>query len=746
MATNEQGMKDRLGLEKFEFELPTDPEDEGLEPDEDVQAVVTRLIEEAIQHYEENLEPDQVMATDYYYGRPFGDEKDGRSQVVSTEVRDATLNQMASLMKVFAGQERVVEFAPDNAQDKAEAERQTKYVNYVFMEDNPGYLVLDSVFKDALVRRIGILKWWWEEDPTPEGASLTGLSEAQAMGLLQDPEVESAEITSVDQAGFYSADVIWTQTGRVRVGAVPNEEFIFTPDATDLDSAGVVAHVREVPASELIAMGIAEEMVMEYAGTHLKSKGSDDLSDARQFHGGSGAVSSVEENTAQDKSQMPVVFAEAYGRVDVDGDGLSELRKFECIGPQFKIINGTDEEPGELADDAPFAVFTPVLEPHTIVGLSNFDLLRDIQKIISQVERGTLNSLAKAIDPPLEVVNNEVNMRDVLNPEISGVIRVRRPGMMREVTTQFIGPQSLPILDYYKDKRADRIGMTRAGEGLDPDSLQSSTQEAVGATLSRSQQMQEMIARTFAETGMKRAFVGIYKLIVEHQDYAREVEIDEQFVEFDPRSWTALRRVRVGVALGSGTTQERMAALEKIALKQSELKAQGSPLVTTVHERALLRRWTDLSGFKDTDEFFAPWGPQEEQQMQQAMAQQPPKKSPEEMLIEVEQMKVQMQAQMDQQKMQLERWKVSMEDDRARDKQAKDSVLKEREIELKHQAEINDAELKAQVARDRAEMDADVVLLTTQRDQAAAPPAPNPAAAPPAPNQEAALPAPNQEA
>lgn len=721
MATNEQEIQDRLGLETFEFDLPVEADPEGPDPDENVQAVVTRLIEEAIAHYEENLEPDQVMATDYYYGRPFGDEKEGRSQVVSTEVRDATLNQMASLMKIFAGTERVVEFAPDHKQDRIEAERQTSYVNYVFMEDNPGYLILDSVFKDALVRRIGILKWWWEEDPTPEGASLTGLSEAQVMGLLQDPEVMSAEVTDIDEMGFYSCDVIWTQTGRVRIAAVPNEEFIFTPDAKDVDSAGIIAHVREVPADELIGMGVDEELVMEHAGAHLGDKGSDDLTDARQFHGGTGSVTARNQSDAHDKSQTPVVFAEAYGRVDVDGDGLGELRKFECIGPSFTIINGTDEEPGELVDDAPFAVFTPILEPHTIVGLSNFDLLRDIQKIISQIERGTLNSLAKAIDPPLEVVNNEVNMRDVLNPEISGVIRVRRPGMMREVTTQFIGPQSLPVLEYYKDKRADRIGMTRAGEGLDPDSLQSSTQEAVGATLSRSQQMQEMIARTFAETGMKRAFEGIYKLIVEHQDYAREVEIDGQFIEFDPRSWTSLRRVRVGVALGSGTPQERMAALEKISLKQSELKAQGSPLVTTVHERALLRRWTDLAGFKDTDEFFAPWGPEEEAQMQQALAQQPPQKSPEEMLIEVEQMKVQLQAQMDQQKMELERWKAAMQDDRERDKAAREAVLKERELELKHQAEINDAQLRAQVDRERAEMDADVKLLTAQRDQAAAP-------------------------
>lgn len=709
-------MEDRLGVEMFEF--PVEGQPEAPPKEENVQDVVTRLIEEAIQHYEENLEPDQVEATDFYYGRPFGDEKEGRSQVVSTEVRDATLNQMAGILKVFTGSDRVVEFAPDSAQDRTEAELQTEYVNYVFMEDNPGYVILDSVFKDALVRRIGILKWSWEDDPTPEGALYTGLTDRQAMVLMQDPEVENVEIVNSMFVGgqeVYDAEVTWARRGRVRIDAVPNEEFIFTPDARDLDSAGIVAHVREVPASELIAMGIPEDVVFAHAGAHLTPKGSGDLQSARQYHGGV-ASNFGEDGSTGDRSQTPVVYAEAYGRLDVDGDGLGELRKFECVGPQFEIINGTEDEPGELVDDAPFAVFTPILEPHTIVGLSNFDLLRDLQRIISQIERGTLNSLAKAIDPPLEVVNNEVNMRDLLNPELSGYIRVRRPGMLREVTTEFVGPKSLPVLEYYKDKRADRIGMTRAGEGLDPDSLQSSTQEAVGATLARSQQMQEMIARTFAETGMKRAFAGILKLVIENQDYARSVEIGGQFVEIDPRSWSALRRVRIGVALGSGTPQERMLSLEKISLKQAELKAQGSPLVTTVHERNLLRRWTELAGYKDTDEFFAPWSEQEEAQYQQALASQPPPPSPEMALVEVERQRAEMEAQLNMMKARLDQWKEFMKDDRERDKIARDSALREREIELKHQAEIKQQELEAQVKRDRAEMDADVKLLTAQRN------------------------------
>lgn len=727
-----------MGMEVFEFEgMDLGLGDDAADENEDVQSTITSLLEEAIAHYDENLEPDQVDATDYYHGRPFGDEQEGRSQVVSTEVRDATLSQMAGLMKVFTGSDRVVEFRPDGAEDTPVAEMQSEYVNYIFMEDNPGYLILDSIFKDALIRRVGIAKWYWDEDPTPHGAEFTGLSQEQLYGLVDDDEVEDVEVTDQDDSTgvpLFSASVLWREAGKVKVVAIPNEEFVFTPDAQSLEDAGIVAHVREVPQSELIGMGISADIVEEHAGTHLAPRGESDLTGARQYHGGVGHQTFGVE--AGDDSRRPVVFAEVYAKIDVDGDGLSELRRFECIGPQFKIVNGTPELPGELVDDVPFAVFTPILEPHTIVGLSNYDLLRDIQKIKSQIERGTLNSLAKAIDPPMEVVNNEVNMRDVLNPEISGVIRVRRPGMLREVATQFIGGASMPMLEYYNEKRADRIGMTRASEGLDPDALQSSTAEAVGATLSRSQQMQEMIARNFAETGMRRMFSGILKLVVEHQDFAREVELRGQFMEIDPRSWHSDRHVTIGSALGSGTPQERMAALERISAKQSELQAMGSPLVGTVEIRNTLRRWTDLAGYRNTDEFFKPWGPQEEAQAAQAASQAPPPPpTMEEQLIEVEQAKVEAKMQVDQMKLEMERWKASMEDDRARDKQAMDAALREKELELKHNVDIEDAELRAMVAGSRNTMDADVKMQVAQRDAAAAPPPPPPPAAPVGPPQ-----------
>src|SRR5690625_4969689 len=124
---------------------------EGAEPDTDtdVQNTIRAMLEEAIQYYEENLEPDQVKATDYYHGRPFGDEEEGRSRVVSTEVRDAVRARLPSLMRIFFGPEDAVEFRPEGPEDVELARQKTDYVNFVIREDNPGFIEFYAALKDA---------------------------------------------------------------------------------------------------------------------------------------------------------------------------------------------------------------------------------------------------------------------------------------------------------------------------------------------------------------------------------------------------------------------------------------------------------------------------------------------------------------------------------------------------------------------------------------------------------------------
>jgi hypothetical protein len=715
--------EDELEQQQPVTALDPSPHD-GVERDEsdDVQGLIQRMIEEARQHYEEHIEPKQTEATDYYKGRPFGDEEDGRSKVVSTDLRDAVLSVMPSLLRIFFGIEHPVEFRPRGAEDIPIAQQQTDYISYIVREENDGFLQFLSWFKDSLIREIGYVKWWWEDKTTISEESYTGVDDQDLIVLAADPDVDIIVDSLVTQEGetdpetgeqstLYNVRIRrYDRDGYARFSTVPSEELVWSPQARSWDVAPLVAHVRDVPAGDLIAMGIDRDMVEDARGKmprQTAGAGAERLDEARRFDRASRRSFGRED--VQDESMRPVTFAEAYARVDADGDGIPELRMFQCVGPSYEIANRDGEgNLGEVVPELPFAAITPDPEPHTIIGLGFHTLLRDIQLVKSQVLRGMLNSLSLAIEPQAEVLSGAVNMQDILNPEIAGIVRVRTPNAYREIKHTFVGPDTLPVLEYYDQITENRVGRHRGAMGLDADTLQSSTKAAVAATLSAAQQRVEMIARIFAETGVKQLFLGLLRLVIRNQNRARVVRLRGSYVDIDPRAWQAPMDMSVNVALGAGTTEDKLRFLGMISQKQEQLLGMGSPLVSNIEYRNTLARFTELANAGwHAEEFFRPWGPEEEEQMQQQLAAQPPPPDPAQMLIEMEQMKLQMQALKDSQQAQLKEFEIRQKDDLERDKLARETVLKEHELEVKYGVAIADSQLRAQVAHERTVIDAD---------------------------------------
>ena len=711
---------------------------EGEKPTEELQARVTALLQEAQSHYEEYIAPDQVMATDYYYGRPFGDEREGRSQVVSTDVRDAILDRHPDLLEIFFAGDRVIEFKPRGPEDVAQAQLQTDYVNYCFIEDNPGFLILNAVLKDMGVRRLGYTKWWWESMPRIHGETLFGLTEQELMVLQQDSGLEGFEIVNEHQlmvpgqdpetgeiqmapVPVFDVEIRRVEPyGAVRVAAIPPEEIIWTPDSRSLGEAAIVAHRREMPSDEVVGLGVKPEDVERFRGqAHLTTASSDDLRWSRSFYGVSNKSAGVSMDNTDD-ARAPVLFTEAYALVDADGDGISELRMFKCLGESYEIVNGPL---GELVDEIPIAVFTEDPEPHTILGLCAWDHTKSIQRVNSQIERASLNSLALAVEPQMEV-GPGVNPIDLISPEISGVVRVRSMGSIREIKTTFVGAECLEMLAFYNQKKSDRLGVVGPREGVDPNIMQSTTAEAVESTLSKAQKRIKVIARVVAETGMKTMFKGILRLLVQHKNEwaGRQVRLNNQWVEIDPRPWDADMDVTMNVALGTGSKSAQLAQLGALAAKQEEHIQMGSPLTSFVELRATYASAMELMGYKDAARAWKPWGVEQQQQFEQAQAQKP-SSDPAMELVKVEGMKAQAQIAIEDKKaesaiqvaqvkaridagakaaeLKLKREEMLLENDREKDKIARDTVLKERELELKHKADIHDAELRAQIQRDR---------------------------------------------
>lgn len=683
------------------------PEDTGLLA---LQAAVAAELDDAVD-YSEELGRDRIRATRYYRGELFDTDKgtsetdsDGRSLHVSTDVRDAVIGMMPPLMRIFAGAERVAEYVPVGPEDVESAQQATELAHYVFQKANPGFSILWDVFKDALLRKTGIVKWWHETKIDAREYEYSGLDEAQVQLLLSEPGVELVEM-SQEVAITEPADPMLPapppvvtnrlrirrvdRSGRYCVAAVPPEEFLIDRRARDLESASLVAHWQSLTVSDLVAMGYDEEMVAQHAGSGDPDMERDEERQARQpfFY------------DTVDRADTPsrlVRYVECWMRFDRDGDGIAELLRVCTIGSAYEVVMV------EGADEIPFAMFCPDPEPHTAVGASEADKLMDIQESKSQIMRDVFDSLAQSIHPRTVIVDGQVNIADIMRVETGGIVRARAPGMVQPLSTPFVGQQAFPLIEYLDSLKEVRTGMSRASQGLNADALQSTTRAAVAATISAAQGRIELVARIFAETGLKRLFRGLLRMFVKHQDRPLMLRMRGRFVPVDPRAWNADMDVEINVALSATSSEERIAVLSQIAERQKEIIATFgpvNPMTSLAQYRNTLAKIVELAGFRDASMFFNEVPPD-----WQPPAPPAPPPDPNALLAQVEAEKIRATIATDAAKLELEREKARMADDRERDKLEADIALRAREIELKYQSQVDTAQIQAMLDRDRAIM------------------------------------------
>tara|TARA_B110000285_G_C15131157_1_gene623678 strand:- start:758 stop:2881 length:2124 start_codon:yes stop_codon:yes gene_type:complete len=678
--------------------------------DDELQGIVGKEIDDAIDYIDNWISPMRATATQYYRGDPFGNEEEGRSQVVSMDVRDTVQAIMPSLMRIFHGTDRTVEFVPQGPEDVASAKQATDYANFIINRDNDGFLEMHSAFMDALVRKVGIIKVYWDDQTKFETYDMSGLDDASLNALMSDPDVE-IEITASTPVGEpmmdemtgmimeppmeHSVRATYTHPdGRVKVEAVPPEEFLISREAKSVEQADYVAHRRIVTVSELVAMGYDYDEVSKLGSAH------EDMSTNVERYTRNKALSN-EMNERNDPAMKKVLYVENYIKVDYDGDGIAELRKICTAGDGNKILMN---EPCTMA---PFATMCPDPEAHDFFGHSVAETVMDIQRIKSSIMRNTLDSLAMSIHPRIAVTEGMVNMDDVLSTEVGAIIRQRSAGQVQPLSMPFVGREAFPVLQYMDQVKEARTGISKASAGLDANALQSSTATAVAATVSAAQQHIELIARIFAETGVKRMYQLVLHLITTHQDRERMVRLSNEFVPIDPRAFNSNMDVTINVALGRGSDTERMMMLRQIGEMQKEAMATMGPQnpLTDINKLSnTLKAMTELAGFKDTSQFWA-----DPAQFQPPPAQDKPDIN--EQLIQVQIQQIQADMQKKAAELQLGREKMIMDDDRKRDELEAELYVKAEEMQAKYGTQLNVAKIKSDMAINREVMKAQADII-----------------------------------
>ena len=630
--------------------------------DEQLGSIVSGEITDALNHFDNEYTTDRLRALDMYLGEPLGNEIDGRSTVIATEVADTVEAIMPNLMRVFTTNDKYVRFSPRTAEDMESAEQASDYVNYVLNTQNPGYQILHTFFKDALLFRLGVVKFFYETREEVDEESYEGLSEEELTMLLSDPTVELVSQTETvvesiydDESGEtmplrseYDLDVrIKREEGEIKVINIPPEEFLVSRHATSLDDANFIAHRTNMTVSDLVAMGYDRDEVEQYAGEN-------ELDTDREVSNRFQDLESSMPVDAADPTLRSVPYYECIIKMDYDGDGIAERRRVCAIGAEGKHI--LHNEP---FDHIPFACVSPIMMPHRLIGRSIFDMTEDLQVIKTTLMRQYLDSVYSSSMPRVAAVEGQVNLDDLLSATPGGVIRVRQPGMLQSISGAPVGGEIRPLMDYVDSIKENRTGISAASQGLSPDALQSTTASAVAATVRGAQVKMESIARTFAETGMKSLFKGILHLLTKYDNKPRTIRLRNNFVPINPAEWDSEFDVVVQVGLGTTDDETKIAFLTQIAAKQEQIMMQlgpNNPIVSMAQYVSTLRSIAEIGGFKDADQFFN--SPEMIQQQMMMQQQQPAGPDPEIVKLEQEMAlkreRMQMEIQLEREKMQLE--------------------------------------------------------------------------------------------
>jgi hypothetical protein len=616
-------------------------------------AVLTQEETDSVGYYTSEIADQQEQALKYYRGDQFGDEVEGRSTVVSRDVAEVIDWQIPDLLRVFMGGKEAVRFEPQNPDDEAAAEQATDYVNHIFWNENDGFQIMHDWFKDALLQKVGVVKVFWDETDEVSEEIYEGQPGIALQQLEADPEVEILEYEEAPvapQPGYedglaYTVKVRRTRTkGKVCLEGIAPEEFLISKRAVTVDGARYKAHRTRKTRSELIEMGFSKKVVEELSsGDHaLDTRETQRFDDEEWYEETSGGAQEATDE---------VIVLEEYINYDANDDGVAELIRVLRVG--------NDILEWDAVDDHPFASLCPNPTPHKFYGESAADKVMDIQRIKSVLQRQMLDNFYHTNNTRIAVnVDAVVEMDELLDSRPGGVVRMEGPPgeHIQPIQVGAISAQSFNMIEYLDATKEARTGITRYNQGMQADTL-NKTATGINRIMDAAQGRKEMVARIFAETGVKTMFKKILKLVIAYQDAPRIVRLRGQWVPMDPRSWNAEMDVSINVGLGTGNKDQILMHLNAVAQKQEQIIGMlgpNNPIAPLSKYANTLKKLVDNAEVGDPSEFFTQMAP--DQQLP------PPPPNPEVMMAQQEQ---QMKGQETQAKMQADSQKVQLNHQKA---------------------------------------------------------------------------------
>ena len=597
------------------------------------------LQQEEARSYDASLLEEVEVAIKSYNGEPYGDEEDGRSQVVTRDVAETIDWMVPSIMRTLMSSDRIAELDPDDTSNEQHARDATEKLHDDMRRRC--YDLIHDYVKAGCQEKLGIIKTCVESRKQRNEQLVPDL-------MIPDHAIEAEETEHFDVFGNQMFRVVTLEDSppQIKDYNVPLEEFGFSPDTRELDSSPYLRHSIDKSISELVEMGYPLEQVEDLQ---------DD--DASKF-----LVTSRDDGRSEWQSDRigvlrKVRYHEEYVFFDADGDGIAERLKVCRVGNTILDI--------EVVNYQPFEFWTPYRMPNRLVGQSVADKVVDLQRQTTVLKRNALDSLYFSTAPGTYIHEDSVGdhtIDDLLTVRPGRLVRFK--GQMAPVPEQRndVSQVAFAAIEQLHGERESRTGITRLNQGLDADAL-NKTAAGTGMMQAAGQLQEDYLARNVANS-LARWFLRKYQLMREFGQPFR-LRVDGEDREVDPSQWPESMDIKVRVGLGSGRKDERLMYRRELGQYQAMLKQSGSILV---NDEVIHKNLSGLArdmGFSPNDLWVDP-------------AKAPPQEAP----PDPEMAKVQLEAQKAQAKQQLDEMQA---------------MHKAQLAEMGHQLKSADAEGKAQL-------------------------------------------------
>lgn len=669
--------------------------------DERFLSVLSAELQSSVSWAMEHLQDDQVKNLQYYLGMPLGNEVKGRSQIVSWDVFEAVESAMPGFIEPFFSDEKIATFTPRGPEDEAYAEQASDYCNHIVKQRNAGFLLFNTWIKDALLSKVGVVRAEWEAEEAKR-LEFRGLMPEQLAMMVQDgaaqviehraypvpglPPMNQAQIV---QAGgqvpmLHDVTVIRKSPGCVKIENVRPENFVLTSGVGSIDKARVIGEWVVYTRSDLKRLGIRQADTVDSYDAPTVIDGV-----LQKVRDGSASDHSSVHDDATDLSLEEIRLFKGFIKADRDGDGIAEWRRVLVGGGESPILE--DEE----AETHNYAVISPIMIPHRVIGLGYADVARPIHELKTALTRQYLDSLYLANRPRTYVnLDAGVSLDDLLSDRIGGLVRGRGPAQnaVQPLQTTAVSRDALEGLQLADGMRETRLGIPKFNPGVEADALHK-TATGVRSINNLVDKRQKMTLRIMAETGIKDLFKLVLRLITEYQDAPAIVRMRGKFVPFDPRGWSPEMDVTIDVGVGTSDETETLAQLQQFGQYMTWAQQVGVVQPRNVYEfGVMLAKNARLKGA--------------DQKLVTDPSTLPPQQPQQDPKLLLEQFKAQTEAQRFQAETQVEegRRQAEMQRQMAQDQNRQEMEARQKQLELQQEAQLEQIRMAAKAESEARQM------------------------------------------